>query len=137
MPRDWKTAHVSPLFKDGKRDEISNYRPISILPVMAKSFERILHDQIHGFFYEQRLLDPSQSGFRSGHSTIPCAAGVLNNIYKSLDGGSLTGAVFLDLRKAFDTVSHSVLCSKLSRYSVGGSSNALLSNYLSDRFRCT
>ncbi len=109
VPRDWKTARVSPLYKDGKKDEISNYRPISVLPVMAKLFERILHDQLYQYFDVNGLLDPNQSGFRSGHSTTSCTVGVLNHIYDALDKGGLTGAVFLDLRKAFDTVSHPIL----------------------------
>ena len=62
---------------------------------MAKIFERILHDQVHGFFEAHGLLDPCQSGFRPGHSTVSCAAGVLNNIYRSLDVGGLTGAFSL------------------------------------------
>ena len=76
IPLDWKIAEVSPLYKDGSRNEILNYRPISVPPVMGKVLERNVHDQTMDFFCENNLIDRNQAGFRSGHSTISCSLSV-------------------------------------------------------------
>ena len=72
FPDSWKTARVTPIFKDGKTDEKSNYRPISILPVVSKLFERIVFNQLHQYLNRISLLCKSQSGFRELFSTTSC-----------------------------------------------------------------
>ncbi len=71
VPKEWKHARVVPLYKDGKCDEASNYRPISVLPIISKIMERIvgLHDQLYKFIEENNILNKWQSGFRPGYST--------------------------------------------------------------------
>ena len=71
FPDEWKSARVIPLYKNsGKRNNPTNYRPISVIPVMAKVFERVVYDQLHHYLTENRILSRYQSGFRSLHSTV-------------------------------------------------------------------
>ena len=100
-------------------------------------YDLAIHDQLYAYFDAHGLLDPCQSGFRAGHSTSSCALGVLDKIYKSLDNNGVTGAIYLDLKKAFDTVPHNILCQKLAQYGVCGSANSLLQDYLDDRIQVT
>ena len=83
------------------------------------------------------MLHPAQFGFRPGFSTVTCTLSFLNYIYLGLDIRDVTGAVFLDLKKAFDTVDHSILCRKLENYGVVGVSNAWFKNYLANREQVT
>ncbi len=137
IPLDWKVARVSPLYKDGSRNKILNYRPISVLPIMGKILERLVHEQVYDFFTRNNLFDKNQAGFRSGHSTVSCALSVLDHVYLSLDRKQIVGIVFLDLKKAFDTVDYHILCQKLAAYGVVGSANAWFRNYLSNRKQVT
>ena len=104
---------------------------------MGKILECIVHDQLMGFFVENNLLDQNQAGFRAGHSTMSCSLAVLDHIHKSMDRKEIVGMVFLDLKKAFDTVDHCILCHKLASYGVVGSANAWFCNYLSSRYQVT
>ena len=137
VPMEWKRARVSPLFKSGDRSEMTNYKPISVLPVMGKILERIVHDQLYRYLDENNLLHPAQSGFRPGHSTVSSTVIFLNSIYSVFDKNMITGSVFLDLKKAFDTVDHTLLCHKLIKYGVVGRSNAWFRNYLENRQQVT
>ena len=95
--------------KDGDRNSTSNYRPISVLPVVSKVMERIVHDQVYEHIRLHSLLSEAQFRFRKYHSTSTCILKLLNNIYLNMDKGQLTGVVFLGLKKAFDTVDHEIL----------------------------
>ena len=119
VPCDWKSARVIPLFKKGKADEMDNYRPISILPVLSKVLERAVHIQLYKYLQQYKILSPYQCGFRKCHSTEFAALSFSDNIRRNMDQGQLTGAVFIDLRKAFDTVDHAVLLDKLSNLGLG------------------
>ena len=94
----------------------SPFRPISVLPVLSKVLERVLLNQIQSHLIKYDLLSPHQSGFRSGYSTQDVLLHVTDKWLKAIDGGKFTGAVFLDLAKAFNTVDHSILCTKLTYY---------------------
>ena len=83
IPLDWKIARISPLFKEGNRNQVTNYRPISVLPILGKLLERVVHDQLYKYFTDNNLIHSSQSGFRSGHSTNTCVSTVLNSIYSN------------------------------------------------------
>ena len=101
-------------FKEGDKTEKSNYRPLSVLPVISKLFERLVTNQLYQHMSDNGYLSPEQSGFRKRHSTVTCLLKNTDDWYKGLDLGKLVGLVFIDLRKAFDKVDHGILCKKLS-----------------------
>lgn len=137
IPTEWKTAIVTPIYKDGIHTDCSNYRPISVLPVVSKILERAIHNQVYNHLLVNNLLSNTQSGFRPQHSTLTAAIDVTDYILSNMDHGEVTGAVFLDLKKAFDTVDHGVLLSKLSSLGIMGKELNWFSNYLSNRQQCT
>ena len=133
VPCDWKSARVIPLFKKGKADEMDNYRPISILPVLSKVLERAVHIQLYKYLQKNKILSPYQCGFRKCHSTEFAALSFSDNIRRNMDQGQLTGAVFIDLLKAFDTVDHAVLLDKLSNLGIVDKEHGWFTDYLSNR----
>ncbi len=106
FPNALKIARVSPIFKAGDRTDPGNYRPISVLPTVSKINERIVHLQLVNYIDKYSLLPNSQFGFRRYHSTKTCCLTMLDKMYEKMDQGCLSGVVFLDLKKAFDTESH-------------------------------
>ena len=133
IPNSWKAATVTPLHKGGSLSDPNNFRPISVLPAVMKILERAIHKQLYEHLMTNKLLSPSQSGFRPGHSTCTALLDVSDYILKNIDKGNLIGAVFLDLSKAFDMIDHSILKTKLSSIGVRGRSLAWFDNYLSNR----
>ena len=101
FPTEWKVAKVLPLFKSCSTSEIDNYRPISILPTLSKILEKMVHKQLVSHLESQDLLFDYQFGFRANHSTELAVTYLIDHIRKEADGGKLTGAVFIDLSKAF------------------------------------
>ena len=116
MPSELKNAKITPLYKKGMSTDMDNYRPISVLPVVSKVLERVVHHQLHSFLSEHKLLSPFQCGFRRNHSTEFAAIAFSDYIRRGIDLGLLTGSVFIDLRKAFDSVDHEILISELESY---------------------
>ena len=113
---------------------MDNYRPISLLPTISKVLERVVHTQLYDFLAREKLLSPYQCGFRKGHSTDLTVLSFTDSIRRSMDEGLLTGAVFIDLRKAFDTVDHDLLLEKLTmEYGVTGKELGWFRDYLTDR----
>ena len=92
------------LFKQGDRTDLDNYHPISIIPVVAKVFERIIYDQLYAFLMDNNILSSYQSGFRSLHSTVTSLLEATDDWVYNIDQGNVNTVVFLDLKKAFDTV---------------------------------
>ncbi len=113
FPASWKEAKVNPLHKSGDMDNTNNYRPISILPVLSKILERAIHKHVYSFLSDQGLLSDHQSGFRPGHSTETALVDMVDEWLTSINKGEMTGVAFIDLRKAFDTVSHDILLKKI------------------------
>ncbi len=132
----WKCARVTPLFKGGDPLDVNNYRPISIICTIGKIFEKLIFNQLYQYINLCNILSPTQSGFRPNFSTTTALLKFTNDMFSSFYKGLLTGAIFIDLSKAFDLVDHYLLLDKL--YSIGLSQNALLwfNAYLHNRHQC-
>ena len=133
VPRDWKFARIMPLFKKGNASDMDNYRPISVLPAASKLLEMAVHHQLYNFLSEHTLLSPFQCGFRKKHSTETAAIAFSDFIRKGMDQGLLTGGVFVDLRKAFDSVDHALLVNKLMSYGLSNTELNWFRSYLTGR----
>ena len=133
FPDSLKTAKVIPIFKQGSRSSCDNYRPISVLSALSKVFERCIFNQLLSFLTTERILVPNQYGFRPGNSTTDCLVDLIDEITKALDEENYAVSLFLDLSKAFDTVNHSILLSKLDLYGIRNIENQWFRSYLSKR----
>ena len=137
IPQDWKCAKIVPVFKKGCRTERANYRPISVLPVLSKVIERIVHKQTMDYLCRNLLLFSKQSGFRKSHSTTTALLNLTEDLLNGMDKGLVTGFVALDLKRAFDTVDHGILIEKLRMYGFNEASVLWFMNYLRGRTQCT
>ena len=133
FPDSLKNACVIPIFKGGIKNDPNNYRPISILPTISKIFERHLANQIQYFLNKYNLIHDMQSGFRKNHSCHTALTHLIDTWLKDVDSGNYVGAVFLDLRKAFDLVDHEILIHKLKLYHFSDNTVKLFKSYLSNR----
>ena len=133
FPDIWKIAHVVPLYKKGDADDISNYRPVSLLSCISKVIERIVYNRVFKYLQSHNLLSVKQSGFTPGDSTINQLLKICHNIYQTFDQGDEARGVFLDFSKAFDKVWHKGLLYKLQKMGLNGSILAWITNYLSGR----
>ena len=129
----WKIAKVTPLHKGGARNDINNYRPISVLPVLSKILERHVSSSLSVFLRDNNLLYELQSAFRSGHSTETVLIRLTDQILKNMDDDEVSGLVFIDFRKAFDVIDNELLLKELSIYGATLSSVAWFKSYLSVR----
>ena len=109
FPAELKIARVIPLYKGENNQLIHNYRPISVLPFFSKIFEKIIYKYVLDFFDDNNILYDHQFGFRKHHSTSHAVITLVERVTKALDTGKIIVGVFLDLKKAFDTVDHSIL----------------------------
>ena len=116
VPQKWKSATLTPLYKDGDKSDPSNYRPISILPVMSKVLGRVVHNQIYSYLSDNKILSDAHFGLWKGYSTLTCVLNLIHTIFHNMEQGMLTGVLFLDLEKSFDTVNHDILLNKLCMY---------------------
>ena len=137
FPKIWKAARIVPVHKAGARDNPSNYRPISILPAISKILEKAIHNQLSSYLNDNHLLTTDQYGFRHNSSTVIATTKFTDNVLKSMDDGEITGAIFLDLAKAFDTVNHKILLSKLSSLGVDPHACEWFQSFLSALFQIT
>ena len=135
IPADWKAARVIPLYKAGKANQVGNYRPISVLPVISKLVERAVQVQLGKHLSDHNILSPFQCGFRKAHSTETAAISLTDTIRRNIDQGLLTGAVFIDLSKAFDTVDHALLLQKLRHYGIENLELKWFEDYLTNRMQ--
>ena len=118
------------VFKKNNKQEVKNYRPIPLLPVSSKIFERLLYDNMFKFFTEISLISQNQSGFKPGDSCINKLLSNTYQIYKSFDDGHEVCSVFLDMTKAFDKVWHKRLISKLKQNGILGNLLSTLTDFL-------
>ena len=135
FPISWKKGNVLPIHKKENRQLKKNYRPISLLPVCGKIFEKLIFDAIYEYFCENQLLTPSQSGFRPGDSTVNQLLSITHKIYSAFEEfpSRETRTIFLDISKAFDKVWHDGLLFKLKCYGISDCLFTLIEDFLRNR----
>lgn len=133
FPTVLKTSIVTPIHKGGDVDDVNNYRPISVITVLAKILEKILNGRLINYLNKYKILSNSQFGFRNGVSTEDAVSSLTSTVTKNLDNGVKSISCFLDLKKAFDTVSVSILLQKLEKIGIRGKQQSLFRDYLSGR----
>lgn len=124
---------ITPIYKGGNRSAMSNYRPVTLLPVISKVLERIVANRINKHLEDNCLLSVAQHGFRKNHSCVSNLLLTLDDWTQTVDKGDSIHACYLDMSKAFDRVNHNVLMQKLEQHGIKGNLLAWLSDYLTDR----
>jgi len=132
FPACLKTANVIPIFKKGDQSNLNNYRPISLLPVLSKVFEKVLNAQLTKII-DNGYIDDNQFGFRSCHSTEDAVIKFVDKIEKDIALGKHVISVYIDVSKAFDSCDHEILIKKIGRTGLDEKGIRLMSNYLKDR----
>ena len=133
IPSDWKHALITPIFKSGSTNDPNNYRPISILPILSKILEKSVHQQLMDYLEDNTLLSRNQFGYRRMRSTDLATTLLLDDIRREVDKGKLVGVMFMDLSKAFDTISHATLLEKLKAYGINDGELYWFTTYLFNR----
>ena len=132
FPSAWKTANVTPIYKgQGSKDDKNNYRPISVLLLLSKIFEKHVHQALYSYM----LLYTLQSGFRRSYSTETALIRQTDQLLSDMDKDQVSGLVFVDYKKAFDLIDHDILLSKHEAYGIASKELMLLTSYLKGRRR--
>lgn len=137
FPNSMKIARIIPIPKPGDPSDINNYRPISILPIFSKIFEKVVHSQVYTYFERSNIIYHGQYGFREKMSTVQAIVNFTQYLYNSLDSGNVVFSVFLDFKKAFDSVDHNILLQKLHHYGIRGNILSWFRSYLYNRKQYT
>ena len=133
FPDELKTGKITPIYKKDDEEHFENYRPVSTLPIFGKIFEKIIYRRLYSFFTSQNLIHDKQFGFRENHSTSHAINYSVHKITQALKEGGHVLGIFIDLSKAFDTIDHKILLSKLTTYGVRGTAHSLIRSYLTGR----
>ena len=133
FPKDCKAAKLKTLYKKGTKTDPKNFRPISLLPIVSKIFEKVIHEQTMEYLTENNILYKYQSGFRKNHSTDTLLSYLTNKIMTCFDSGLLTGMILIHLKKAFDTINHDILLKKMASLGFSNHSKKWFQSYLSNR----
>ena len=136
-PSKLKIAEITPIFKSDDNTDANNCRPISLLSNFNRVFEKIIYNRLTSYIKKHELLYSSQYGFRKGHSTQHAILDIVNDIQTNMNQRLLSCGVFIDLKKAFDTVDHDILLDKLNHYGFLGIINDWFSSYLKSRTQTT
>lgn len=136
-PSALKFSIVKPIYKKGDSTQLNNYRPITLVPVISKIFERIMYDRIYNFLNKHNIFNENQFGFRKGASTSQACFTLVKAVTECLNEKRRIVAIFLDMSKAFDYVNHEQLLQKLYNYGIRGKAHDWLSSYLKERKQCT
>ena len=136
FPTLMKCALVVPLYKAKAKDEVTNYRPISLLMTLSKIIEKVVYKRVYNYLNTSGQLYDSQYGFRNNHSCEQAIGELLGNIVKNQQMGRHTVSIMLDLSKAFDTLQHTVIFAKLEKYGIRGNCLSWFKSYLSNRSLC-
>ena len=133
FPRAWKISEVTPILKSGDFDDPSNTRPISLLPILSKVCEKLAHKQFVNYLNCNSKIAKQQSGNRQFHSTETALLHFTNEILKNMEEKKVSSVVLLDMSKAFDSINHELLLSKLRKIGVSTSAHKWFKSYLIDR----
>jgi hypothetical protein len=133
FPKRWKKANIVPTHKKKQKNLIQNYRPISLLPLCGKIFEKIIYDNLYPYIFNNNFISDKQSGYRRNDSTVKQLISITHEIYKTFDANKELRAVFLDISRAFDRVWHEGLLFKLRRIGIEGEALKIIESFLSDR----
>ena len=137
FPSKLKYAKIVPVYKDGDESEPCNYRPISLLSIFNRIFEKVMYNRLKSFLNKHDIFYQKQYGFRDQRSTEHAILDIVNKIQENMDKGMFSCGVFIDLQKAFDTVNHHILLQKLNHYGVRGIINDWFHSYLIGRIQST
>ena len=130
-----KIAKVIPILKNGHREDMYNYRPISILPCFSKILEKIIASRLLSFLLRYNIIYDHQFGSMPGKNTTHAILSLVDYLINSFEDNKLTCGIFLDISKAFDAIHHNILLSKLYKYGIGGNTLNWFMNYLSSRYQ--
>jgi hypothetical protein len=134
FPISWKTAKVTPVYKrQGEKSDKHNYRPISVLSILSKIYERHIYDSLYTYLSVNNLLYGLQSGFRRSHSIESALIRLVDQLLFELDQDKVSGLLCVDYSKAFDLINHDILIAKLKIFGIDGKDLQLFKSYLADR----
>jgi exonuclease III len=133
FPNELKIARVIPIYKANDPLLVNNYRPISVLPALSKIYEKIFYNRILKFLNQHNILYKYQFGFRQNYNTSLALTVLLDEICNAFNNNEIVFGIFLDFRKAFDTLDHNILKAKLQKYGIRGKSFEWLTSYLQNR----